>query len=475
MLQWITRWSRKLTDLKAALLLRIAFVSAGCLVAAALYAVHEARQEEIERAAAAVDIIGRQLDMQLLRISTQIDTEKRFPDWDTVIDDLSLAGQCIELHSPAGELVRSHCVGTPAAGAAAPRWFVWVWERFYGDSAAAKRHVGEGANSRGTLVVTSTQSAVASRAWKQVRQLTVFTALIALVLASLVYLALARALKPADQLIGGLEQMTAGNFSMRLPSFRLKELDHISKASNALAAKIEAMLDERNHLTQRLVVAQEEERRELARELHDEYGQNLAAITALAASMEKSLEVSEPDIASEASSVGRIAGGMLHSLRGTLRRLRPADVDEIGLDEALRQLVSVWNSRRRPATQFALHLPEEIGPLPPATAMHVFRIAQEGLTNAVRHAEASKVDLRLEHIISAGAVEDRRMRLTIEDDGKASRLASGKLSPGMGLSNMRERVDALGGTIDFQLVAGGGLRVQVTIPTPAPVPEVRLS
>jgi len=475
MLQRAKRWCRQPADLKAAVLLRIALAAVVCLAAAALFAVHEARREEMARATATAEVIGRQLNLQLLRIATSIDLKERFPDWDAVIGGLPLAGQCVELRDPAGGLVRSHCVGTPATGPVAPEWFVWAWQRFYGDGGSVERSIGEGADARGTLAVISNQAAVAARAWQQVKQLTAFTALVTLLLASLVYLAIARALSPATQLIGGLEEMAAGNFAMRLGSFRLKEFDHVSKASNALVIKIESMLEERTLLTQRLVNSQEEERRVLARELHDEYGQNLAAITALAASIEKSLEVAAPDIAAEASSVGQIAGGMLHSLRGTLRRLRPADVEDLGLDEALRQLVRVWNSHRRPATQFALQLPEEIGPLPPGTAMHVFRIAQEGLTNAVRHAEASRVDLRIEHVIPADSVEERHIRLTIEDDGKASSLAAGKLSPGMGLSNMRERVDALGGTIDFQLVSGGGLRVEVTIPAPEPAREVRLS
>jgi len=475
MLQRLKRRPRTPANLKTALLARIALVAVVCLTAAALSAVHEARREEVARATETAEVIGRQLDLQLLRIAASIDLESRFPDWDAVIGGLPLAGQCVELRSPAGALMRGHCVGTAAASLAAPDWFVWAWKRFYGDGGTVERGIGEGAARRGTLVVISNQSAVAARAWQQARQLILFTGLVTLLLSSLAYLAITRALSPAGELTDGLERMAAGNFALRLPAFRLNEFDHIAKASNALVAKIESMLEERRLLTQRLVNSQEEERRALARELHDEYGQNLAAITALAASIEKSLEIAEPEIAAEASSVGRIAASMLHSLRGTLRRLRPADVEDLGLDEALRQLVGVWNSRRRPATRFELQLPEEIGPLPAGTAMHVFRIAQEGLTNAVRHAEASRIDLRVEHILPAGALDGRRIRLTIEDDGKASALAAGKISPGMGLSNMRERVDALGGTIDFQLVSGGGLRVEVTIPAPAPPPEVRLS
>ncbi len=470
MLQRIKRWGRGPADLKTALLARIGLVAVGCLIAVALFAVYEARRDAVAQATTTANVIGKQLETQLLRISTSIDLEKRFPDWDVVISGLSLAGQCIQMRNPQGALLRSHCIGTPRFEAGAPDWFVSAWKFLYGSDSVVERPVG----NRGTLVVTSDQSTVAVRAWSQVRQLTVLAALIALVLSTLVYVAIARALTPARQLIDGLEKMTAGSFAMRLPAFRLQELDHISKASNALAAKIEQTLGERADLTKRLVNSQEEERCALARELHDEYGQNLAAIAALAASIEKSADDIEPELASEARSIGRIAGNMMQALRGTLSRLRPVDVDDFGLDEALRQLVDVWNSRRQPTTHFALDMPDDIGPLPASTAMHVFRIAQEGLTNAVRHAEASRVDLRLEHVAAVGAENARAICLTIEDDGKGGDLASEPRTPGMGLINMRERVAALGGTIDFLHPPGGGLKVQVVIPAPAAAIEARL-
>lgn len=454
------------SDLKTALLVRVCLVVAACLVAAAMFAAYEARREENARASVAAEVVGRQLDVQLVRIATSIDSARRFPDWDPAIGSLPLSGQCVEMRDKSGTMLRSHCVGTAPSEAAAPAFFVSAWKSIFGKESTVERPIFFGGDHRGTVVVTSDQAAVAERAWGQVRQLTAFSALIALAIATLVYLAIAKALAPAGQLIAGLKRMQAGDFALRLPSSRLNELDEISAAANALAAKIETTLAERAELTKRLIHAQEEERRVLARELHDEYGQNLAAIAALAASIETSSHVADPDLASEARTISHIAGGMMQQLRGTLARLRPADVEDFGLDEALKQLVDLWNARRHPRAQFALDIPEALGPLAPSTAMHVFRIAQEGLTNAARHAEARNVDLRLEALAPPRPQDARRIRLTIDDDGKGAGIAPSIASSGMGLLNMQERVAALGGTIDFVNAPGGGLRVEVVIPVP---------
>lgn len=452
------------SDLKAALLLRICLVAAACLAAAATFAAYETRREEAARAAAAAEVVGKQLDLQLIRIATSIDSERRFPDWDAVIGSLSLTGQCVELRYPRGALLRSHCVGTAPTERSAPTLFVSAWKQLFGQTSSVERPIHLGNARRGTVIVVSNQSAVADRAWGQVIQLTALTALIALAISSLVYMAVAKAMSPASQLIAGLQKMQSGDFARRLPAFRLNELDQISVAANALAEKIETTLAERAELTKRLVNSQEEERRVLARELHDEYGQNLAAIAAIAASIETSSDATDPDLASEARTIGRIAGDMMQALRGTLLRLRPADVEDVGLDEALRQLVELWNARRHPRAQFALKIPEAIGPLAPSTAMHVFRIAQEGLTNAARHAEARNIDLKLENIVPLRPDDARQIRLTIDDDGKGGSVEHRSINAGMGILNMQERVAALGGTIAFVSAPGGGLRVQVVIP-----------
>ncbi|MCK9910854.1 histidine kinase, partial [Microbacteriaceae bacterium K1510] len=98
----------------------------------------------------------------------------------------------------------------------------------------------------------------------------------------------------------------------------------------------------------------------LARELHDEFGQNLTAIAALAASIERTTAEECPELRDEARSLAQISRTMMLSLRGTLLRLRPADFDKFGLAESLRQLVDVWSASRRRETRFELEIPARL-------------------------------------------------------------------------------------------------------------------
>ena len=161
---------------------------------------------------------------------------------------------------------------------------------------------------------------------------------------------------------------------------------------------------------------------------------------------------------------------MLKALRGTLLHLKPAEVDKFGLAHGLQQLVDLWNASQHVGTRYMLDMPRDICPLPPSTAMHVFRIAQEGLTNAARHAQARSVRLRLEQVSLAGPRGGNApgVRITIEDDGKGQRRHEQSPGNGMGLVNMRERVLALGGTIALEDVHGGGLRVRIVVPAASP-------
>jgi len=132
----------------------------------------------------------------------------------------------------------------------------------------------------------------------------------------------------------------------------------------------------------------------------------------------------------------------------------------------LRQLIDMWSLSRRRETRFELDIPPEIA-LPDNAAIHVFRIAQEGLTNAARHAGASHVRLSVEPVTGAEASRPTGINLTIEDDGNGRPTAVADETHGMGLMNMRERVAALGGSISFDDAAGKGLKVRVFVPVNA--------
>ena len=115
----------------------------------------------------------------------------------------------------------------------------------------------------------------------------------------LVYAALARALRPTRLIRTGLERIAANDLSARLPPFDLAELSAIRDGFNHLAESLDTALAERNDLTRKLIALQDEERRHLARELHDEFGQSLAAIRALAASARQTAAQDCPDLLGE--------------------------------------------------------------------------------------------------------------------------------------------------------------------------------
>jgi two-component system sensor histidine kinase UhpB len=448
-------------DLRTSLLVNIALVAATCLVIAAALSMLQTGREATSRAETTAAIVGQQLDLQLLRIATGIDAVQRFPDWDGVIANLPMAGQCIELRDTHGALIRSHCAGSSPAEHRAPEWFATAWKHALGGLGSVERAVQYHGRQRGSIHVSADSSAIAGRAWQQMLQLVMLTALIVIAISAFVFRSVGTALAPAAGLMDGLEQMAGGSFQTRLPPYGLRELDRIGEGVNKLAAMIEATLAERADLMRRLMSTQEDERRILAGELHDEYGQKLTAVAALAASIETSAATNDPDVAAEARTIGVIAAEMMHALRGTLQRLRPVEIESFGLGEGLRQLIERWNGSRRNQTRFTLDLATDLGPLKAENAMHIYRIAQEAVTNAARHANARKVSVCLQ---TTGALQGGDLCLVVEDDGTGS-VPYQNGGAGIGLLNMRERVTALGGTIAFDNLPSGGLRVRVVVPS----------
>jgi two-component system sensor histidine kinase UhpB len=458
-----SRSGRRPVDLKRSLILRIVLVGVLCLAAVTLITLIEAHRDAGRRAAATADLVARQLELQLLRINTGLDLARRFPEWDTVLAGGLGNGQCVRFFDLEGEMQRGECVGTPPSAEAAPRWFATVSAALFPPGDGARRHIAYKGNRYGSVVVTSAAEAVAARVWEKLEYPLLLAFLTVVSLSALVYVALARALAPTREVIDGLNRLAAGDFAHRLPAFKLAELTRIAEVANQLAATIETTLEERAELSKRLMNTQEDERRNLARELHDEFGQNLAAAAALAASIERTAEEECPQLIAEARSLKQISATMMTALRGTLLRLRPADFDRFGLIESLRQLVDTWSVSRRRHTRFELDAPPDIA-LPDTAAIHIFRIAQEGLTNAAKHAGASNVRLSVAPVALTGACETGAIgiRLVIEDDGSGRTAADA--NSGRGLINMRERVAALGGSISFDDDGGSGLKVQVVVP-----------
>ena len=209
-------------------------------------------------------------------------------------------------------------------------------------------------------------------------------------------------------------------------------------------------------MTRQLIDVQDEERRRLARELHDEFGQSLTAIAAQAAAAAHTAERECPSLLEECRSISRMTAGLMDTLRGALVRLRPPDVEELGLTLSLESLVASWNGFEKGRTRFDIAVIGKVDELPPGVCANLYRVAQEAITNAAKHAHARRVQLRIE-----AAASD--IVLTVEDDGGAAGPGPAAKA-GMGLLGMQERVVSLGGTLRFERPASGGARLVVSIP-----------
>ena len=247
---------------------------------------------------------------------------------------------------------------------------------------------------------------------------------------------------------------------------RVDEARHEMLERVRAQSQINELLAHNRELAQRLILTQENERRALARELHDEVGQHCTAIRAEASylnhalpQMEVGLQVRPQERAGAAACIQRItqASEALNILvRNMLHRLRPAALDSLGLAAALQELCENWEVQQGVACGFFPHdLPPD---LDDPTCITLFRLVQEALTNVTRHSGADQVriDLYL-------AADGQSLALAVQDNGRGITLPNDG-SRGFGLIGMRERVAGLGGQIQIQNAPTGGLRIEVNLP-----------
>lgn len=217
--------------------------------------------------------------------------------------------------------------------------------------------------------------------------------------------------------------------------------------------KVQELLTHNSDLAQRLFSAQEDERRALARELHDEMGQTCTAIRTEAALLSAG-KFQTPDVMDAAKRIASSAQQISLLTRNMLQRLRPMALDSMGLADALQALCAQW--QQSSGVQCVVHaspLPQDIDDYVSVT---IYRLVQESLTNVARHAQASEARVSL----VCGA--DGFLSLTIEDNGRGMRNPEGNQA-GFGLLGMRERVLSLGGQLKLSSQPMHGMTVQVRL------------
>ncbi|HLZ06830.1 MAG TPA: histidine kinase [Bradyrhizobium sp.] len=472
-------WRFAKGDLKYRLTLRVSAISAVCFAAISAYFLVDADRSVHARIDKIAEITAKTLEMQQSKTSW-VSTPRRdwFPDLGVVATSLMTPGLCIAYRTTSGDVVQQYCGGAEAGASHPPRIFAAFYQSLFDPGRQAVRPVVFGGTTLGEAAAWIDPAVLTANAWHEAGRLIAALALALPLLCALVYAALARALRPTQLIRGGLERIAANDLAARLPPFDLAELSAIRDVFNQLAENLATALSERNELTRRLIALQDEERQHLARELHDEFGQSLAAIRALAASARASAAQDSPALLAECDSIARTATGMMETLRGALFRLRPPDVEELGLVASVEGLIAGWNGRCRGQTVFELRLSGDFESLPATVGANLYRVAQEAVTNAAKHAEATRVVLQLSMRAAQGSVDHghasehvrehaREIELIVDDDGRAADRAA---KSGMGLLGMRERVAALDGRMTFTAGAHGGSALRVIIPVAAPSP-----
>lgn len=258
-----------------------------------------------------------------------------------------------------------------------------------------------------------------------------------------------RSLRPLGQLRTAMRDADLLRPGTRVPVYGYSaEIVELTRAFNEMLARLER---ERRESVRRTLVAQEDERLQLARELHDEIGQSL---TGLLLQLDYLASVAPDDLAPEVADAREAARSGLEEVRRIARQLRPEALDDLGLTSAIAHLADRVAMRGGVEMQRAID--RSLPALSRETELVIYRVAQESMTNVIRHADARNIDLMLGR-------SARGLVLRVGDDGRGVNGAD----EGHGIKGMRERAVLAGGRLAVGGRAGGGTQVELEVPVDA--------
>ena len=262
--------------------------------------------------------------------------------------------------------------------------------------------------------------------------------------------------------------MEGGSYDTRLAAMKGKEARVMGEAFNAMAQSVQEgiaaqaqareanlALVQNRELTQVIQSRIEEVRGQIARELHDELGQQVTAIKSLGQAMVLRAKGVDAHTENAARMVIESADAIYEEVHQLVSKLRPLALDRFGLQDALQDLVEDARSRHA-ELRIQLQLPQDLENLEPSLATATYRIVQESLNNALRHAQASNIRIQL-------FKQDLALHIEISDDGKGA-APDWADSGQFGVIGMRERAQGLGGSFSFSCSEPSGVRVLAVLP-----------
>jgi two-component system sensor histidine kinase UhpB len=343
----------------------------------------------------------------------------------------------------------------------APAWFESILNKTMPQWQPKVRNFSYNNQLLAKLIITPDPTYEYAEIWKQITDLMVLLAMFFFCVNLMIAWTIKQALQPTDTILSALDEIEKGHLDTRLPKFQLPELARIGQKFNHMIETLQQSILQNHKLTQQLMTLQEAERKSLARDLHDEFGQYLTAINTDANVVLKHAKTKYPELHDSALAITQLSRHLIDLVSGLLQRLRPGVLDELGLVVALQDLVDTWVARYSNIA-FALDISNAIDlgkeTLGEAESVVLYRLVQECLTNISRHAEATLVDINVSTQLKPSK---QGITVKIKDNGKGFNPSK---TDGLGLPGMRERVEGLGGEFEIESNSNKGTTISAWIP-----------
>lgn len=332
-----------------------------------------------------------------------------------------------------------------------PQWFINLVS---GDYATAEHKIITNDGQQHTFIIKADPLDEMTEVWQE--SITFFGILCLLILFTFLAINLAfnKALKAIAVIVKSLKVIETGQYEQKLPEFSTTEYANIAQAINHMTGVMAETQLQNRALTQHSLEIQEEERRRLSQELHDELGQSLTAIKVMAvtANHEKS------DTTKITASISQVCDHLISVVRNMMHQLHPLILTDLGLKAALEDIVNQW-SDRNPGISIVMDCTDEVNQLENKTTIQIFRVIQECLTNISRHAKAKQVKI---NIFYKQDNQQKMLHIMVADDGMGCDIETH--SSGFGLRSMQERINTLGGKFYMQSEPNKGMTIVAKIP-----------
>jgi signal transduction histidine kinase len=417
-----------------------------CWLGVSIYLVGQSGRRAAQDIGAMADQLQPILTADVMRRWASVDSDPRYPD---------LAGAAARFPVPMclrySALDSSHSewgCGQYSSSGNVPLWIARVLNMLGPGHISLRRQITAYGLAVGTLQVESDNASLLQRQWRSVRELLGLTAVTLLMLDVLAVWSIGRALRPAAKIVAAIEHLGDGAYDVRLPAFRPREFTLIANGINQLSQRLARLQAVRAELTARLIRLQEDERRELAHELHGEFGQSVTALGAVSASLRHSVSVGEILTEADVTPLETGVEQMLSALRGMLQRMTLPPLEQQGLQSALTDLVVAWQLKLPGDLRIILDLAPGVDRVPnDELALCAYRVAQECLSNVARHAANSQTAcVSVRH-------DPQGLHVRVSNDLRSATENRGAAGTGMGLILLGERVRSFGGTFSVEISA----------------------